>query len=184
MRLLLLIALLFTSLCGQQSPEEWWYGKYNSKGKLIEAGADSLQKDFARWNYEYGKTFGRGHTLTCLSQSEGSLRRSVDHGDEDSYGPYGVGLSTATSTLILHNLQCPNPGDLSKLLQFDLEYSARIALLIFEDNINYFRNKGYSERESWFWAYPRYCAGKKWWRFRKRGEVFNARVRFLKKEFK
>jgi len=46
---------------GQQSPPEWWNQ------------ANQEQKDFAAKCYEFGKQYGRGHTLAAIAWMESSL---------------------------------------------------------------------------------------------------------------
>lgn len=155
------------------SPRAWW------------AEATPEQKAFAERCYEFGKQYGRGHTLAAIAWMESSLGRDTLH-SEPSFGAFGISEQTARAYL------SENGGHgLGWLDRFSFnarksifETHARLALQIFEDNIRYFRGLGYSPSRAWFWAYPRYNAGNNWRRFEQRGEVFNARVRFLKGIFK
>jgi len=170
MRMLVLIV----SLCGSlyaQTPAQWWQQ------------ADSSQKAFAAKCYEFGKQYGRGHTLAAIAWVESSLGRQANH-KEHSTGPFGISNQTREAYRLGRHIS--GFGDKRNSLQNigGFENEALLALQIFEDNIRYFRRLGYSPAEAWFWAYPRYNAGKNWRRFRRRGEVFNERVKYLKEVFK
>ena len=174
----MLVLILSIGFLYAQTPAEWWHGKYNSRGVKIEAGADSSQKAFAEKCYEFGKQYGRGHTLAAIAWMESSLGKDIEH-DERSIGPFGISY--------IHIKDAggkPLNGKSAALFNGDFEDESSLALQIFEDNIRYFRRLGYSPREAYFWGYPRYNAGKNWRRFRRRGEVFRARVNFLTTQFK
>jgi len=167
----LLIILLFVGVVYTQSPQEWW------------AKSTPEQKAFAGQCYNFGKQYGRGHSLAAIAWMESSLGRDIDH-EEDSFGAFGILQATARayrlagSPAFIHN-KSPNDGTADAF-----ERGGRMAITIFEDNIRYFRRLGHNPGKAYFWAYPRYNAGNKWRRFERRGEVFNARVRHLKKIFK
>jgi len=154
-----------------QTPAQWW------------AAASQEQKDFARECYDFGKQYGRGHTLAAIAWMESSLGKDLEH-DESSWGPFGISSVTANS----YERRGGREGDTSH--EFSSAAATRgfireanLVLQIFEDNVRYFRRLGYNPREAYFWAYPRYCAGSKWRRFKRRGEIFNARIRFLREIF-
>jgi len=152
-----------------QSPAKWW------------DSASQEQKDFAEKCYEFGKQYGRGHTLVAIAWMESSLGNYTSH-RESSSGSFGISKRNRTAYEYRFRRSCGKNIDVVYTSEF--EQDAYIALSIFEDNIRYFRRLGYSESEAWFWAYPRYNAGRNWWRFRRRGEVFNEKVKFLKEKFK
>ncbi len=189
MRSIVLILFLCASMYAQQMPQEWWNGKYNAKGRLIEAGADSSQKAMAAECYKTGKQYGRGHTLATIALGESSLGKDTNHA-ENSIGPFGISGRFITMPLIELQQRLFRIRDyavyrrLAEINRGTFEGQAVLALCLFEDNIKYFTRLGYSKREAYFWAYPRYCAGKNWWRFKRRGEVFRKRVNFLRTKFK
>ena len=111
----------------QTPKEEWVY-------------ATDAQKAFARKCIQYGQLHRprRGHSLAGLSWMESSLGAETDHGEEQSYGPFGLGLVTAKH--IRKNLRKdPTLGDLEdwgddKLIAMleTFEYAADMTIWLFE----------------------------------------------------
>ena len=166
MRVLLFILLLFGEVY-TQSPGEWW------------AKSTQEQKAFAEKVYEIGASYGdRGHTLTGIAWMETSLGRATNH-NERSYGYFG--LSEVALQDMEYGLEV---SDSLKAGTLSLEREAFLALGYFRLCEKRLQLKGFSKGYAWRAAYQKYNAGSRWKRFERRGEVFNDRVRFLKRKFK
>ncbi len=146
------------------------------------------QKAFARRCIRYGEQQEprRGHTLAGLAWMESSLGLKNNHG-EPSYGPFGMSLRTAN--YVRQKLRKDlNAGDLegwsdaagSALLEEDFEYAADMVIWLFEYHRQWFIDAGYSEHQSWKYAGQRYAGWSKWNTRKTYGNVFNARVKFLR----
>lgn len=177
LRILLILALC-TSIYSQ-TPAVWWYGEYDARGKCITAGADSSQKARADKIYEYGFRYGdKGHTAVALGWTETSLGADPTH-DEDSQKDFGlsetalldIGCTSATYDSLEAGLISLERQTVLALDYYFLCYERLIAA-------------GYPSSEARFWAYPKYSTGSNYLRFRRRGEVFKSRVRFLTTQFK
>ncbi len=168
MKILAIILTLCTFLYTRQSPEAAWW-MVSSQG----------QKDFAETVYKIGVKYGnKGHTAVGIIWMESSLGRSIDH-KEDSFGPCGL------SEVALQDLgHGPEVLDSLKTGTLSLGREIFLALDYFSLCEKRLRDSGLSKKEAWYFAYPKYSTGSKWRRFKRRGEVFNARVRFLKTKFK
>jgi len=160
-----------------KSPKEWW------------ADASQEQKDFAKKCYEFGKQYGRGHTLAAIAWMESSLERDTTH-EENSVGAFGISevfIALSSKELQSRFYRIRRLSVYKEIVETNrdnFDGRAILALCLFEDNISRLRGLGLGARESYFWAYPRYNAGDKWRRFERRGEVFRMRVRFLVTQFK
>lgn len=151
----------------QQTPAEWW----------VESTQE--QKDFAERVYKIGIKYGnRGHTLTGIGWMESGLGAATDH-SENSFGYFGLSavalLDIGAGPEVFDSLQAGILG---------LERESFLALDYFALCEKRLRSKGFSKGYSWRAAYQKYNAGSRWKRFKRRGEVFNDRVRFLKRKFK
>ncbi len=169
-----LIIILTLGFLYAQSPEIWWDGEYNAKGELIKAGADSSQKDRAELIYEYGFRYGdRGHTAVCLGWTESSLGADTTH-NEDSFKHFGL------SEIALLDISCEiGTFDSLKAGLLTLERETFLALNYWTLCYERLLGVGLSPTEAYFWSYPKYSTGSNYLRFRRRGEVFQQRIRFL-----
>ena len=171
-RFWLKFALVVTAVCTGpmaygQSPAAWW------------AATDGSQRARAAIVYKVGVEHGdKGHTAVAIYSMESSLGADTDH-NEPSYGACGLSevalLDLGYGSAVFDSLRQGSLG---------LERETIIALEYFALVEGRLRNLGFSPREAWFWSYPRYNAGKNWQNFKRRGEVFNARVKFLKEQFR
>ena len=167
MRHISLILCLCITLYSQDSPAIWW------------DSASQDQRDFAAIVYRIGFNYGdKGHTLTSIAWMESGLGSSTNH-DEDSYGYFGLSemalLDVGSGLQVFDSLKS---GTLS------LEAQAVLALDYFALCEKRLKRLGISTKEARFWAYPRYNAGKNWRNFKRRGEVFRERTRFLVRRFR
>ncbi len=177
MKHLIIIACLWTITYSQSPatpPEIWWNGEYNAKGDLIQAGADSSQKARAELIYEYGVRYGdRGHTAVALGWTETSLGADTTH-DEDSHKDFGL------SEIALLDIGCTTATyDSLEAGLLSLERQAVLALDYWTLCYERLLGAGLSPYEAYFWTYPKYSTGSNYLRFRRRGEVFRMRLRFL-----
>ena len=167
-----------------KSPSEWW-------DKAIDS-----QKAFAKQCIEYGNTLSHltswtnkpGHTLAGISWMESSLGRDTNHVERSS-GAFGISdynrqvYSIPRSRRKGSRIYNKNSDKRNtRIVKNDFRGDAQIAIQIFEDNYRYFIRLGYSKKKSWFLAAARYNGGNN--PNRKYAEKFNARVRFLNKQFK
>ncbi len=154
-----------------------------------ETYATDDQKAYALKCIQYGQQhrLRLGHTLAGLAWMESSLGAKTDHGEERSYGPFGMGLVTANhirKKLRKNFIQ----GDLADLcdetvimlLEDDFAYAAVLAMFLFEYHRQWFLSKKYSPQQSWKFAAQKYAGWKRWRSREKYGRVFNDRVKFLK----
>lgn len=150
-----------------QSPAVWW------------ASSDSSQKAFADEIYEIGFRYGdRGHTAVGLGWTESSLGADTTH-NEDSFKHFGlseiaifdIGGTVGTFDSLKADLLTLERETFLALDYWTLCYDRLLAV-------------GYSPAEAYLWSYPKYSTGSNYLRFRRRGEVFRMRVRFLKTQFK
>ena len=150
-----------------QAPAEWW------------SQANSSQKERAELIYEYGFRHGdHGHTAVALGWTETSLGADSTH-DEDSQKDFGL------SEIALLDIGCTSATyDSLESNLLSLERQTFLALDYFFLCYDRLRKADYSRADAYFWTYPKYSTGSNYRRFRKRGEVFLMRVRFLKTKFK
>jgi len=150
--------------------------------------ATDEQKEFARRCIRYGEQQDprRGHTLAGLAWMESSLGLKEDHG-EPSYGEFGMSLGTANhirqklrKNADLGDLEDWDDATVIDLLENDFEYAADLTLFLFEHHRKWFIDKKYSEHQAWKYAAQKYAGWKKWAIRKTYGDVFNARVKFLK----
>jgi len=147
------------------------------------------QKAFALKCIQYGQQamIPRGHSLAGLAWMESSLGAKTDHGEERSYGPFGMGLVTANHVrqklrkdFSLSDLEDWSDEAVIALLEDDFEYAADMAIWLFEYHRIWFIAQKYSPQQSWKFAAQKYAGWKRWRGRKSYGRVFNARVKFLK----
>ncbi len=150
--------------------------------------ASPAKKMIARRCIRYGEKQEppRGHTLAALAWNESSLRIVVDHG-EPSYGPFGISLRTAQyvrselrKDISQGDLMDWSDTALIEMLENVFEYSADMALWLFNYHMEWFLSKGHPPTVAWKYAAQRYAGWSKWESRSKYGDIFEARAKFLK----
>lgn len=166
-------SILFPLLNRRNEPYwEVWGGEW----------VNPTQRAFARRCIRFGQRWGnRGHTLASLAWNESSLGASVKH-MEESYGPFGISTRTAYSHLPHLRGQSKSTA-LRVALEEDFEFSADIALEIFNGNYRLFLRKGYRNGMALVNAAKMYNMGNNWRRAATYGHKFQSRVSWLIQEF-
>ena len=141
------------------------------------------QRDFAFKCIEWGeKNYGMGHTLAGIGWMESSLGADTDHGEENSIGEFGLGVTTS------RRIKTISPGAYRRLGETpggNFKSAATTACLIYFDNIRYIkqwhRNRGLTvtDHEAWQKAAQVYPGGTSWVNRKEYGRVFRIRVAFL-----
>lgn len=189
MRYLSVILVACVALCpkvawtpaAQVAPIEWWV-KWNGEWTVPR------QRNFASKCYEFGRQYGRGHTLAQIAKMESSFGVDITY-SENTARYFGLSkrfIATPIDELSQCFYRIKNLPVYKQLASADretFEGRAILALCVFEDNVCCLKELGLSEQEAWFWAYPKYCAGNNWRDFKAKAVAFNNGVRYLKGMF-
>ena len=168
------------------TPAEDWFGiwDYDAKKWLIRPMSQA-QRNFAYKCIEWGeKNYGMGHTLAAIAWMESSLGEDTDHGEEKSYGPFGLSRESAAKVLSTSDFarKPVNRRD----LEGNHELAATASILIFADNIRYIRQwhrnreLTITDREAWQKASQVYPGRTNWQNRAEYGRIFRLRVAFLR----